>query len=472
MVPSNRVPTSEAPRHLRIYTGRLQIARPEDPDGDALKVTIRALPRGLVRNGTAVLKTGDRLRPEDLAALVFVPEPGFTGPAGSLQYLVEDGRGGRAESAVEVEVMSPAEAAAQMAEAALWERLRANGRAEDIEAYIRLYPDSRYKEAAVRRLDELLGRRAEAPAAAPPQPPVPAPEKLASLEALPAPSRLPVPSPPMPEAAPAMPMLRTDKQLSAPAIMASPLSGLPNAPTVLPLPPSTEVQSAVRLPAVNPQAHPIAPPSFDFRIAATAAVSAVKCGIVTATSDDKGITLVGVAQKSDAIAAQNALTSLGIPSAAARVQIEIFDAPYCGVLAQLRDLAAVRAGLQVSLESSNPLLRGQVLRFKVQLPDWPAYLNIIYLMVTGDAGHLVSTTWRLTGNSSVLLTDPKWEATEPYGTELLITIASERPLFGGQRWRRQKVDYLAPALASALRTAKQDGARLAVQVVAIQTMPQ
>lgn len=164
VLPSNRPPVAEAPRRLRIYTGALDIARPEDPDGDALSVTIRGLPRGLVRSGAAMLKTGDRLRPEELAALVFVPEPGFTGPAGSLQYLVEDGRGGRAESAVEIEVMSPAEAAAQLAEAALWERLRANGRAEDIEAYVRLYPDSRYKEAALRRLDELLGRRAGAAA--------------------------------------------------------------------------------------------------------------------------------------------------------------------------------------------------------------------------------------------------------------------------------------------------------------------
>jgi len=255
VLPSNRPPVAEAPRHLRIYTGALDIARPEDPDGDALSVTIRALPRGLVRNGTTVLKPSDRLRPEDLAALVFVPEPGFTGPAGSLEYMVEDGRGGRAESAVEIEVMSAAEAAAQLAEAALWERLRANGRAEDIEAYIRLYPDSRYKEAALRRLDELLGRRAEAPpapVAAPAQPqPQPSaaapeprsgpPERIASLQPVvpsapqPAPQAAPRVAPP---AEPPRTMAALPRPVAPPAAPADDRSfqDCPNCPRMIRIP--------------------------------------------------------------------------------------------------------------------------------------------------------------------------------------------------------------------------------------------
>ena len=108
-------PVVEAPRRLRLYTGGLEIARPESPDGDTLNVTIHDLPRGLVHNGAAVLKIGDRLRPEELAALVFVPEPDFSGPAGSLQYRVEDSHGGRAESVVEIDVIGAAEAATQLA---------------------------------------------------------------------------------------------------------------------------------------------------------------------------------------------------------------------------------------------------------------------------------------------------------------------------------------------------------------------
>src|SRR3954447_2518080 len=68
VLPSNRPPVVEAPRRLRIYTGALEIQRPDDPDGDALSVTILALPRGILRNGATTLRGGERLRPEELAA--------------------------------------------------------------------------------------------------------------------------------------------------------------------------------------------------------------------------------------------------------------------------------------------------------------------------------------------------------------------------------------------------------------------
>ena len=84
--------------------------------------------------------------------------PASADPRAAFQYLVEDGRGGRAEGSLDIEVMDPAEAAAQMAEAALWERLRASGRVEDVETFLRLYPNSYLAAAAQRRREELVGR--------------------------------------------------------------------------------------------------------------------------------------------------------------------------------------------------------------------------------------------------------------------------------------------------------------------------
>src|SRR5207344_1653976 len=116
--------------------------------------------------GVTTMHVGDRLQPEQLPALAYVPEPGFSGPAGTFEYLVEDGRGGRIAGALDIDVMDPAEAAAQMAEAALWERLRESGRVEDVETFLRLYPNSYLAAAAQRRRDELLGRNTAS--AAPP----------------------------------------------------------------------------------------------------------------------------------------------------------------------------------------------------------------------------------------------------------------------------------------------------------------
>jgi formylglycine-generating enzyme required for sulfatase activity len=160
IIPSNRPPVTEARRRLRIYTGAMGIAPPTNSNGDRLAVTVVSLPRGLLRLGQTTIHVGDRLEPEQLAALVYVPEPGFSGPAGTFQYQADDGRGGRAEGALDIDVMDPAEAAAQIAEATVWERLRSTGRLEDVDTFLRLYPTSYLAPTARRRREELIAQMA------------------------------------------------------------------------------------------------------------------------------------------------------------------------------------------------------------------------------------------------------------------------------------------------------------------------
>ncbi|MDO9708130.1 SUMF1/EgtB/PvdO family nonheme iron enzyme [Paracraurococcus lichenis] len=251
VLPSNRPPLVEAARTLRIYTGGLDIARPEDPDGDAMTVTIRGLPRGLVRNGGTVLRGGERLRPEELAALVYVPEPGFTGSAGRLLYSVEDAKGARVDSSLEVEVMDAAEAAAQLAETALWERLRSSGRAEDIDAFLRFYPNSRHIAAAQRRLAELRGPAAGATAAAPPAAHA-APGPAAQAAPRPAPAAPPV------AAAPASPVAAAP---ASPVATASPPAAAPQPAPAQSRPGQEQLALAQppRPPAPEPRAMPSVP---------------------------------------------------------------------------------------------------------------------------------------------------------------------------------------------------------------------
>ena len=220
---SNHPPVVEARRRLRIYTGAMGIAPPTDPDGDRLTVTVTALPRGLMRFGLTTIHVGDRLEPAQMPALVYVPEPGFAGSAGTFQYLVDDGRGGRVEGVLDVDVMDPAEAAAQMAEAAVWERLSSTGRLEDVDTFLRLYPTSYLAATAKRRREELVAQKAPAtqppaptqtqtataapPPATPPQPPAAKPtppDKLAALQPV-APPVQPQPQPPQREIAMVVP---------------------------------------------------------------------------------------------------------------------------------------------------------------------------------------------------------------------------------------------------------------------------
>ena len=116
--PSIRPPIVEAPRTLVLAPTALAIKPPTDPDSYPLSVVVQALPRGVVRLGNTVIKPGDRLHPEDLANLNIMPEPGLTGAAGSLRYLVEDGRGGSTEGRLDVEVAGTPGATQHLAAAA------------------------------------------------------------------------------------------------------------------------------------------------------------------------------------------------------------------------------------------------------------------------------------------------------------------------------------------------------------------
>ncbi|SMH41401.1 right-handed parallel beta-helix repeat-containing protein [Azospirillum agricola] len=88
---------------------RLGIAAPTDPDGDALSITVAALPAGTVRlaNGTPVA-VGTALSAADLTGLTHAALPGLDGDAGVFAYTVADGRGGTATGAVGVTSVSQA----------------------------------------------------------------------------------------------------------------------------------------------------------------------------------------------------------------------------------------------------------------------------------------------------------------------------------------------------------------------------
>jgi hypothetical protein len=170
-----RAPIVEAERTVTIDPGTIGVRPPVDPNGDEMTVTVTDVPmHGTLHDGSRVIAPGDRLRPEALGRLTFTVEPGFTGTAGSLDYLVEGG-GGKTPGKVVVTIAPksaaatgalalPSEAVAGSSEqtghadedAALWEALRDHGSAADIETILRLYPEFHFAAEAQKRRDELL----------------------------------------------------------------------------------------------------------------------------------------------------------------------------------------------------------------------------------------------------------------------------------------------------------------------------
>ncbi|NYZ17550.1 matrixin family metalloprotease [Azospirillum sp. RWY-5-1] len=109
---TNRSPTVQASKSLTVQEGApatgLGLTQPSDLDGDALTITLQALPSGgtiRLAGGTEVT-SGTALSATDIAGLTFTPTTGFSGSAGSLSYTVSDGRGGTASQTVGLQVAS------------------------------------------------------------------------------------------------------------------------------------------------------------------------------------------------------------------------------------------------------------------------------------------------------------------------------------------------------------------------------
>ena len=152
---SHHPPVLAGPNHVQVAQQILGIPPPVSPDGDPLTITINALPRGVVRNGAALLHPGDHVTPTELSQLTFWPEAGFTGSAGSLRYLVDNGHGGTAEGSLDIEVGPTSGAPEPGMETALWENVRNSSDPAEIEAFLRLFPATRYADEAKRRAADL-----------------------------------------------------------------------------------------------------------------------------------------------------------------------------------------------------------------------------------------------------------------------------------------------------------------------------
>jgi formylglycine-generating enzyme required for sulfatase activity len=245
---SNRPPVVEPERVAQIFAGSLAIVPPTDPDNRPLTVTITAVPiHGLVRSGSKMLKKGDHLRPEDLAALVYLPHPGIVGDVGGVRYLVEDGHGGKAEGHVEINVPALGDTTQLVSDTALWQRLREEVDLAAVESFLTLFPGSQYAAEARQRAQQLAATASGSSAGGvDPQSPssVTGPAMLSAplaptLQPSPAPAQA-APLAPSSTAAPAKPpqVAATGTGLAAPpsAIGEGLIKECSNCPAMVPIP--------------------------------------------------------------------------------------------------------------------------------------------------------------------------------------------------------------------------------------------
>ncbi len=297
-----------------------------------------------------------------------------------------------------------------------------------------------------------------APVALAPQPaPQPAPVAVAPQPA-PQPAPVAVAPQPAPQAA-AQPAPARPAPESAPGPV---IAALPT-----PAPPAPQ-------PAPQPAAAPVAP-RIDFRAAAQAAASAAPCSLLDGTFTDQAVSVSGVLRRGGEAQIRRVLADRGVPATAATLSLQPFDGPYCGALDVLRQVAApAGAAPRVQIAGTQPLQHAELLRLDVQMPDRASYLYVSYIMKSNEIVHLVPSQPQGAG-ARVRLGDPRpgfpgWEVDEPYGTDLIVVFASERPLFPQPRPVIESLDDYLAALGTALRDARMQNSAVAARAVVVETV--
>jgi hypothetical protein len=166
------------------------------------------------------------------------------------------------------------------------------------------------------------------------------------------------------------------------------------------------------------------------------------------------------------------------------------DQVFCPALNALRPITpgfAATGGSHLGLQMADGKTRlhdGQHIRMRLIMPDFPARLRVDYLAHDGSVQHLYPQladpkvgitadsprTYR--AGEEIDLGNPVWVIGEPYGTDMIIAVASSEPLFERPRPSNAEFsdDYLR-ALQARLEQLRMHGDRLAGAAITVEALP-
>jgi serine/threonine-protein kinase len=136
-------------------------------------------------------------------------------------------------------------------------------------------------------------------------------------------------------------------------------------------------------------------------------------------------------------------------------------------------LAAPGDAPEVALDGTLPLRKGQMLRFGVRMPGWATHLHVAYATADGSIARLEPDAVGAPG-ARLRLGDPRpgfqgWEIDEPYGSDLLLVVASEEALFAPGAPAVEDQAAYARGFAAAIQLARAAGRRIALTPVVVDT---
>jgi hypothetical protein len=203
------------------------------------------------------------------------------------------------------------------------------------------------------------------------------------------------------------------------------------------------------------------------------------CSLLAWSNEGDALAISGVVRRGDEQLLKRLISAQGVAPAAARLDLQSFDGPYCEVLDAFRPiLAGVNAAPAASVLGTLPLARNERLVIRVDMPAWPAHLYVAYFDKSRNVAQLVPSRRMAPGEQfRVGEPSPGFEGflvDEPFGTDLAVVIATEVPLFGPDRVRpmvESQASYLK-ALTEALAAHRAANRRVLARALVVETVAQ
>ena len=142
-----------------------------------------------------------------------------------------------------------------------------------------------------------------------------------------------------------------------------------------------------------------------------------------------------------------------------------------------------RLGLEMA-DGKTRLHDGENVRVKLVMPDFASQLRVDYIVHDGSVQHLypqladpangikADTPRTYASGEPVDLRHPSWVIGAPYGTDMIIAVASSEPLFDHQRPRNaETVEAYLHDLQEAIDDARRRGVRMAGAAVTLEALP-
>jgi serine/threonine-protein kinase len=349
--------------------------------------------------------------------------------------------------------------------------------------------------------------------------PAPAPVPPVATSA-PTPARVPAPPPIPPDpsavsAAPVRPVPETTVASVPPAptpsapteanqqqgAVTSVAPTLPQQPATPIAPPPAPVAAVQPPPQPPPSPAPAVQPSSQQVAIAAVGVDGVRrqiaqwassrnCALLGGDVHDGGaVSLSGLAGKAELDDVRR-----GVPGIASPTDIDWdvkgVDPFYCPTLDMLRPIVPVfgaTGGPRLSLQMANNRTRlhdGDKVRVRLVMPDFPSQLDVDYIAHDGSVQHLYpqladpangiqSDPLRTYPAGEIVnLGHPSWAISEPYGTDMIIAIASTEPLFDHRRpHNAETAEVYLRDLGAAIEKARARGVRMVGAAVTLEALP-